>query len=172
MKQLFSKEIELIEGQKRRVTVGCHMDSYKSQRPYFSVTGTDQDLRYQDSMSSGAIHETILQVFPELARIVALHLSDANGVPMHAEANGWHWAGGNRLSGTPNVGYLANHLRIDIGRAEEIVDDIASGRMTKEVFQAFVAEQMPRWQVEAEAGKEFLKTGVWPESDTSPAPGM
>lgn len=110
MKQLFSKEVEGMEGieGKRLVTVDCHMEgSFKSQRPYFSVTGTDRDLRYRDSMSSGAIHETILQVFPELAPIVALHLSDDNGVPMHAEANGWYWAGGNRLSGTPNVGYLA-----------------------------------------------------------------
>lgn len=70
------------------------------------------------------------------------------------------------------LGIWQNHLRIDIARAEEIVDDIASGRMTKEGFQAFVAEQAPRWQAEAEAGKEFLETGVWPESDTSPAPGM
>lgn len=46
--------------------------------------------------SFGADHQSILRAFPKLESFVALHLSDPNGLPMHAESNGWYWYCGSR----------------------------------------------------------------------------
>lgn len=63
---------------------------------YFTVTawfdGYDRDHHKQEF--GGACHEEILAVRPSLKPFVALHLADSNGVPMHAEANGWYWLAG------------------------------------------------------------------------------
>lgn len=56
--------------------------------PYFSLTA---DLRGSDGTDSGgAMHQEILRHFPELADLARLHLSEIDGVPIHAEANGWY----------------------------------------------------------------------------------
>src|SRR5688500_17854843 len=39
----------------------------------------------------GQITEEIERAFPELRPIMALHLSDLSGTPLHAEANGWYF---------------------------------------------------------------------------------
>ena len=64
--------------------------------PYFTITGTIKktDKRYRDPViTCGAIHEEILKHFPQLAPLVEVHLSEADGQPMHAEANARYWAG-------------------------------------------------------------------------------
>ena len=48
----------------------------------------------RDISSGGADHDLILSVAPELAPIVTAHLSDTDGTPMHAEANGWYFYSG------------------------------------------------------------------------------
>lgn len=60
--------------------------------PHFSITATVMDgNRFE---SGGCQHELILQHFPQFADLVALHLSDISGIPMHAVENGWyHFAG-------------------------------------------------------------------------------
>jgi len=52
--------------------------------PYFSITADG----YQ---RCGCLHEEILQYRADLKMFVDLHLSNLNGIPMHAEANGWYW---------------------------------------------------------------------------------
>jgi len=65
---------------------------------YFSVTGNV----YKDKAAftngndnaitcCGCIHDIILDAFPELQHLVDLHLSDLNGMPMHALDNGWYY---------------------------------------------------------------------------------
>jgi hypothetical protein len=50
----------------------------------------------RDCFACGCLHDEALAAFPELAPIVAVHLSDVDGVPMHAEANGrYHVEQGN-----------------------------------------------------------------------------
>lgn len=59
--------------------------------PYFSLTCWKHRKGHPDQcQSGGADHETILKYYPQFADLAALHLSDINGVPMHAEANGWY----------------------------------------------------------------------------------
>lgn len=62
--------------------------------PYFSLTGDVYEAgkprtdRY--CVTCGCCHEAIVAAMPDLADMAALHLSDIDGVPMHAEANGWY----------------------------------------------------------------------------------
>jgi hypothetical protein len=48
----------------------------------------------REAVYAGADHATILRAAPELAPIVAAHLADPDGVPMHAVANGWYFYSG------------------------------------------------------------------------------
>lgn len=64
-------------------------------RPYFTVTGEQWTLgRHRRLVSAGAMHDLIARAFPKLQPIIALHLSDDRGEPMHAEPNGWYWLAG------------------------------------------------------------------------------
>lgn len=63
--------------------------------PYFSLTVDIHRKGFPNQCQSGGCdHETILKYYPEYADLAALHLSDINGVPMYAEANGWYWMAG------------------------------------------------------------------------------
>lgn len=55
--------------------------------PYFSLTLDSND-------HCGAGSDMIPIIWPDLAPLAALHLSDINGQPMHAESNGWYWMAG------------------------------------------------------------------------------
>ena len=64
--------------------------------PHFSVTC---EYRYPNQRRGyvagcGAAHDLILSAKPDLADLVALHLSDGLGTPMHAVANAIYWASG------------------------------------------------------------------------------
>lgn len=71
--------------------------------PYFTLTGevlrqtrvdSDGKAWFGDVDSCGAIHETLVAQWPELATLAALHLSDMDGRPMHAAGNGLYWLAG------------------------------------------------------------------------------
>lgn len=59
-----------------------------NRQPHFSVTA-DGKRNGRDDFG-GCCHELILSKVPALADVVALHLADMDGAPMHAEANGWY----------------------------------------------------------------------------------
>lgn len=64
--------------------------------PYFSLTA-DLDVKHGDGFvefSGSCMPEMILDHFPELSDLAALHLSDEKGYPMYAKENGWYWAAG------------------------------------------------------------------------------
>jgi hypothetical protein len=134
-----------------RIEYGLH--KIGNQRPYFTVTGSTRD-------TGGAMHEIILEAAPQLADLIALHLSDEDGVPMHATANGWYWLQGavpdttERYHGgngnpkrTPEqcLAVLAQHLRISLD------DAAALTTLTRAEFYTFTAVQQPRWKREAQA---------------------
>lgn len=65
--------------------------------PYFSVTGRQDRLnntRWVDNMG-GCIHEQIEKKFRgQFSDLIALHLSDMDGAPLHDGANAFYFAGG------------------------------------------------------------------------------
>ena len=63
-------------------------------KPYFSVTVDGRDKHNRESFG-GCCHDIVLKVRPDMADLVALHLSDIDGQPMHALENGFfHLTGG------------------------------------------------------------------------------
>ncbi len=75
---------------KMQVKGGLHYIKGNSS-PYFSLTYWAHRKGHPNQCESGgAGHEHILRFYPEFADLAALHLSDINGVPTHAEANGWY----------------------------------------------------------------------------------
>lgn len=70
------REYRLVTEDGHRLFVTAKRHSFREQHPYFSVTS-----------QRGANHEAILAACPALAPVVAMHLHDEDGVPMHAVAN-------------------------------------------------------------------------------------
>ena len=88
---LGSKQPVNIDGYKNAkvvAKVGLHMIRGNG-RPYFSLTcGIYESGR---DVGGGAAHELILKLFPNLKPLADLHLSDVDGVPMHAAENGLYY---------------------------------------------------------------------------------
>lgn len=86
------------EGEDVRMTVKVYggLHYLKGNRaPYFSLTyWAHQKGRKNSRECGGAGHKTILRYWPEFADLAALHLSDIDGVPMHAGGNGWYYLAG------------------------------------------------------------------------------
>lgn len=149
---------------------------------HFSVTAEEisSDRRRREPLvACGRMHAEVLERFPILADVVALHLCDKDGAPMYAVANGHYWLagaagglgerfhGGNgntpewRLVGRTVEIYcrdvLASHLRVSPECADEILAQVSqaftSGGSTsaKEVFSAIVDGERARWRQEAQA---------------------
>lgn len=82
-------------GNKRKVQAKGGLHHIRGNRaPYFSLTMAswepDQYGRLQEDCS-GAAHEELVKLWPELKPLADLHLSDIDGVPSHGCANGWYW---------------------------------------------------------------------------------
>ena len=67
----------------------CGNNGYEN----FSLTGEIYDLTQsrRDPLTCGCIHDDLLEHFPTLVHLVALHLSDQDGIPMYGVANGFYW---------------------------------------------------------------------------------
>jgi hypothetical protein len=115
-------------------------------RAYFSLTGMVYE-RGRD-VAGGCIHDELLAAWPDLAALAALHLSDDDGVPMHALENGWYWAGGTKWQ-TANADTLRKHLRCDAETAAALIAFAAT--QDRAAFDAAVNAMRPRWKQEADA---------------------
>lgn len=163
----------------RVINLDAKAYSLHGQSPYFSVTariGTAQKLARGDGDAGGCLHDEILRLWPQLAPIVALHLSNAiTGEPMHAEANGWYWmagalggageqyhgaSGSSAQSPDECLVNLAEHLRISSTETIKLRNECRAAHTragnARIIFSQFVAEQRPRWQAEAQAGIALL----------------
>jgi hypothetical protein len=128
---------------------------------YFSITADTYSSRGAFEVGAshaiiacGCQHETILRAFPELAPIVALHMSDVEtGEPSSAVANGWYWYSSHDGRGTHAHGersdfeFACDHLR---------VDSIA-GPHNRESFERYVDTLRPRWRAEADAAVQMIE---------------
>lgn len=95
---LVSKTLPAGEGRKHphtfRVEGGLHYLK-GNDAPYFALIYTEHRQGFPSQEESGGCNpDSILQHFPQFADLAALHLSDINGVPTHAESNGWYQLAG------------------------------------------------------------------------------
>lgn len=59
--------------------------------PYFTITAEERTQGRSDIDSGGCLHGEIERHFPgKFSDLIAMHLSDIDGSPMSAEANGWY----------------------------------------------------------------------------------
>ncbi len=101
-------------------------------------------------LSGGCQHEEIVNAKKSLAPLVALHLSDGDGVPMYAIENGYYYMTNSEYG----IKVLAEHLRINLDEAQKLKNTIKS----EEEFTQYVESCKPRWKQEAEAGKELINS--------------
>jgi hypothetical protein len=161
---------------KVRVTVCTPADERGGCTPAFSVTGEEWLARKPGKFRRepdcvGCIHDIALECFPQLADVVALHLSDVEGVPMHGVANAWYWAAGalggmgERYHGG-NQAYLrerprdilAKHLRITEEQCNTLLFILIISRDPKATLEAVIGMMRPRWLVEAQLASEKYAT--------------
>lgn len=165
-----------------RYTATVELSSHDGQPAYFSATyehkenGRDSDGGYMDE-------ELAASVFPELLPVARVHMSDEHGVPMYAVENGIYWAGLSKWNAAsymkpkPPHGHelvaddegrewcptmLAQHLRVSLGQAYELRDEVLSGvhpGSHKEAFALAIEALRPTWQMEADAALAAIGTG-------------
>lgn len=152
---------------KSRLTVTVKVPGDPGQK-YFSVTAEETAYRRRAPHACGRLHDEVLEHFPDLRDVVALHLSDSEGAPMHAEVNGWWWlvgavgeelAAGARPDQSPEEcrTILAEHLRLsaratsDIINATVIIARQEGIEAARRNFAVFVDDQRARWKAEADA---------------------
>jgi hypothetical protein len=136
----------------------------------FSVTA-DQYIGRQHE-TGGFIPEEVLRIWPDLAPLVALHLSDRDGIPMHAESNGWYWLagalggagekyhGGNGSTArTPEecLEIFAKHCRITVEEAVRIAAAVRCADEPRKRWASICAGMRDRWQQEADAAVKKFK---------------
>lgn len=145
--------------------------------PRSNASGAARQRLGREPDSGGADTEAIARAFPKLKPIADLHLSDPDGVPLHAEANGWYWYAGSRPDvveqytgfngeihawqleerGLPDsdLGRRAYCYRLacEILRVAAIHNDL-----TREQFTAFVDDQRERWAQEATEARALLES--------------
>lgn len=155
-------------GHKRRgkLVVTAKLYAYVEQCPYFAVTADVLAPNGHD-IGGGAMHDAILSTWPAIAPVVALHLADDDGCPMHATDNAWYWYagakgglgetyhGGNGHGHTPEqcAAILSRHLRI----TPEETSRILALEWARADMAAYVEAQHPRWRTEAEAALALIR---------------
>jgi hypothetical protein len=133
-----------------------------SAAPYFSVTANGKE-NGRDTFG-GCCHDLIEQHHPELSDVIALHLSDMDGAPLHAEANGWHWLaraceipeqyGPSDKTPEEALETFMGHCRIERQRALDIVEELKAIEpvaQAREAWQRICEAMRPRWEREAKA---------------------
>ena len=144
-----------------------------NEKAYFSITGEVYNPRSRrrggdGCIMGGAIHDVIVSYWPHLQPLVNIHLSDIDGVPMHAAANAAYWAGLTKYQPL-DVATLARHLRITADMAADMVAWVANFYGDNvEAFDAITTPSMAweaaidayglasRWAVEASEARAML----------------
>lgn len=137
-----SKSLYLVEGK-------LELPLYKGNKsPYFSITADiwvatqsgRKDRRYHETIEGGCCHDAILAADKTYADIIALHLSDIDGVPMYVYTNGYYHLHHEEY----DIAILAEHFRTTLEQATELQ------KLTKEELKEWIETQKPRWKMEAD----------------------
>lgn len=173
MKLLAAREWNKIyneDGFKYRIKVQAELIHFDgNSNAHFSITGEikrkAKNNRWVEDCG-GAIHEQIVKHFPRLQELVDIHLSDEDGIPMHAYDNAGYWAGHSGTATASNLPMLARHLRVReevvrkmIGHIEHYYGtDFDATTTYKQVWQETCAEfDLPQqWAAEAVTARAML----------------
>jgi hypothetical protein len=122
--------------------------------PHFTLTIASwrRERGHWQEDSFGCAHDELLKLWPDLAPLAALHLSDwPSGAPMHAAANGLYWLngyagglgeryhGGNSepaRSADDCLRVWQEHMRLDPAKAREHADTILRDAHAKALADA------------------------------------
>lgn len=133
-----------------KVEVRAGLDYSKGNKyPYWSVTGWIKEGTGKfKTERGGAIGESILEYFPEIAPFVPLHLSDGKGVPMFAIENGWYY----KIA--KNRSMLKDHLRLT-----DKETDILMNAEDKQSFRYVICSRDidKRWKKESDEAIRLLE---------------
>ena len=149
---------------RRSFTTTAQLVHYSSnERPHFSVTSEERNLRRREENqveSCGQMHDEVMEHFPELAPIIALHLADDNGAPMYAVENGAYWLGftSYKPKSAPDFAVFARLWRIPERHARLIHEQAVGAPGGARAFIAEQAEgQAARWADEAADGLALIR---------------
>lgn len=154
-----------------RLTAFVQLLAYDDQPARFSVTG---DVYRAGKMETcGAIHDEIAHHFPELAPLIALHLCDRAGAPLHDLENTRYWMGLSRAAPSPTAhdrlasaegaGFawmpeiVARHLRVSVEDALVLRAYVAGDGNETEALKFVLNSLRAGWQKEADAAIELLR---------------
>lgn len=158
-----------------RYRLDVHAKLYRlggNQRPYFSVTADLLNLRRSGDNryeACGCLHDDVLRYFPKLTPVVALHLADDRGVPMHATENGAYWLGYTQYPDVRNLATFAKLWRVtehEAGEADRYVRDyvqshVGDGRpstiVAKDAVAVLFLAMLDRWQTEADEAVRIIR---------------
>lgn len=135
-----------------KCVVNIALRKFKGQAPYFSVTGEAYRITGRQGrppmLASGCIHDYIQQVTSRFDDVIALHLSDIDGTPMHAVENGLYWLGQNKYQALDTEA-AKRHFRCT---DSEIIELLAAYKHGKQAYVDYIDKHLrPRWQQEAQA---------------------
>lgn len=147
--------------------------SVSTEKKYFSITADlCIDQRFSDGgiFACGCLHDEILQVCPELKLFVDLHLSDLDGVPMHAEENGWYWLA--KAAGIPQkyeprnsdldcFAFFMKHSRMSGPEAQELIGKILQAYQKGKNSVALSEQVSPRTMEEQQKVGAAKAREVW-----------
>lgn len=148
----------------KAISICAKLSSLAGQKPRFTVgAGIGNE-------AGGCLHEEVASVFPELSPVIALHLSDENGVPMYAVDNGYYWLagfagglhevyhGGSGKTDEECKRIFCDYMRVHGQIADALSIILRQCQNPKALFAAWVESQKPRWKMEADAAIHLLKT--------------
>jgi hypothetical protein len=159
------------DGRMYRLRVRAGLHKIGGQRPYFTITAelhsrSPGGSSYRSEPEAcGCLHDEILQRFPDFGPLVDMHLADEDGVPMHAEANGWYWLAGalggldeqyhgsdssNGRTRAECFDVFARLVRVTTEEARRIAADVVLSDAPREAWRWICASMLPRWKREAD----------------------
>jgi hypothetical protein len=125
---------------KKETTAGLLEINISTERG-FSITADFYENREGENASprrwamGGCLHDEIIAAAPEFKSLVDLHLSNLEGVPIHAFENGFYWlakSAGIRQKYEPEQSaetcfqYLCEHLRVSLTEVNQIIGKVAN----------------------------------------------